>query len=120
MKPRVLKKYNALEASIEGYLVSECNLQGWLCEKHISPGRIGPPDRIITLPCGHKPMAEVKRPKGGKVRIHQKIDHELRELTCGEIVFIPKTYEDVAALILRLVMHVKKCPALPRELTRFG
>lgn len=35
---------------VEQYLVEQVELHGGMCEKHVSPGRRGPPDRICIWP----------------------------------------------------------------------
>lgn len=92
---------------------------GWLCEKFVTPGKKGPPDQLITLPCGHKPLAETKR-RRGRVRKHQELDHAARRRVCGEIVFIPRSKACVDWLIGNLFAHVIKCHVLPPELTSNG
>jgi hypothetical protein len=71
------------ETVVEAYLrkrVEEC---GGLCEKHVSPGRKGVPDRLVTIPYRNEPntprmeLVETKAP-GKKPRADQVRDHERR------------------------------------------
>lgn len=65
-----------LEVVVENYLVDRIEALGYLCEKHVSPGRRGPPDRLVTWPCGLD-LVETKAP-GKKPRIDQQRDHKRR------------------------------------------
>ena len=75
---------NVREIVIEDYLTEQVEARGGLCEKHTSPGRRGPPDRLITIPPLGSPntprmdLAETKRPKGGRYSTGQVRDHERR------------------------------------------
>jgi hypothetical protein len=109
-------KQERLEIHVENYLVQRCADRGWLCEK---VGYQGKPDRFITLPCGHKPTAELKRRKGSTRRL-QTVDHQLRWACCREIVFMPRSLMEVDSLIDLLDSHVLTCPALPLDLTKLG
>lgn len=63
-----------------------------ICEKHVSPGRRGVPDRIL-LYHGFVFFIETKAPKG-KVKKWQARDHELRR-RCGILVVVLHTVEAV-------------------------
>jgi hypothetical protein len=74
-----------LESEIEEYLDQRVVANGGMTEKHTTPGRRGPPDRLITWPpgtfdhgIGRMDLAELKRPKGGVLSELQKRDHERR------------------------------------------
>ena len=70
------------ESSIENFLVKcveDTEAQGFkgICEKHVSPGRRGAPDRLITWPWGTMDLAETKAPEG-RLSESQKRDHARR------------------------------------------
>jgi hypothetical protein len=58
---------NALEKTIEGYLVKRVKEAGGVAPKWVSPGMSGVPDRIVFLPGGRIIFVEVKAP-GKKLR----------------------------------------------------
>lgn len=66
-----------LETTVEKYLTRLVEDAGGLCEKHVSPGRRGVPDRLITWPWGEMQLVETKKPDG-TVEEHQKRDHKRR------------------------------------------
>lgn len=73
------------EKKVETYLVEQVEAAGGLCEKHVSPGRRGVPDRLATWPValgwnydrGFVDLVETKRP-GGEARDEQVRDHKRR------------------------------------------
>lgn len=97
------------EAVIEQAFIDACSRHGWLCEKFTVPGKKGPPDRLVTLRCSCMRLAELKRPKGGRVSEHQKADHKARKLL-GVRVEIPRTLDDVARVVNRWWKHQLLCP----------
>jgi len=63
-----------LESKVEGRLVEGVEALDGLCLKFTSPGRRGPPDRLILLHFLEPHMVETKRP--GKVaEQHQRREH---------------------------------------------
>ena len=82
------------ETSVERHLCERANElpDPSMCEKHISPGRRGCPDRIL-LYHGFVFFIELKAPKG-KLAIAQRRDHELRR-RCGILVVVLHTVEAV-------------------------
>lgn len=66
------------ETKVENHLVKRsAELEDSICEKHVSPGRRGVPDRILTWR-GLVFFIELKSPNG-KLAIAQLRDHQLRE-----------------------------------------
>lgn len=65
------------ESEVEGYLKEQCELHGALCEKHVSPGLRGVPDRLITWTDGVMYLVETKAPSVS-ARGNQTRDHERR------------------------------------------
>lgn len=61
----------AIEKEIENKLTEMVKRHGGLCLKWVCPGWAGVPDRIILLPEGRIIFCELKRPKGGKLRLLQ-------------------------------------------------
>lgn len=81
------------EIKVEDHLrkrVTEC---GGMCEKHVSPGRRGPPDDLVTWPKGDMDLVETKCPDG-KRKPWQTLDHEKRALL-GVPVYLLDTKEKV-------------------------
>lgn len=66
------------ETVIETHLRKCVMMRGGLCEKFTSPGKKGPPDRLVTWPDGTMQLVETKRPIGGKVSPSQRRDHQRR------------------------------------------
>lgn len=65
------------ESKVEKYLREQVELRGGMCEKFVSPGKRGVPDRLITWPnCMH--LAETKA-TDGKVNPMQARDHRRRK-----------------------------------------
>lgn len=52
------------ESSIEGDLVIGVEAKGGECLKFVSPGRRGPPDRIVLMPGSKIIFVETKAPDG--------------------------------------------------------
>lgn len=69
------------ETAVETYLREQVESWGGLCEKHVSPGHRGVPDRLITWPTpgyGVMHLVETKRPTDSKARAEQLRDHARR------------------------------------------
>lgn len=71
------KKRYIRESAVEGYLQTGVEARGGLCEKYVSPGTRGVPDRLITWPFIGMELAETKAPKG-PIKPHQVRDHKKR------------------------------------------
>lgn len=61
-----------IEKAIEKRLRQEVAKIGGKAYKLVSTGNAGMPDRLVCLPGGKAVFVELKRPKGGKVRLLQK------------------------------------------------
>lgn len=97
--PSVLRGCVMLERAVESYLkrrVKEC---GGDCEKHVSPGRNGVPDDIVSWPFGYKDWVECKRPKRHTLRKHQERDH-MRRREMGHQVWLIICKDDVESYIV--------------------
>jgi hypothetical protein len=93
------------ETTVEKYLREQVEARGGLCEKFVSPGRRGVPDRLVTWPEGYSDdndtlffygfmdLVETKAPNG-RLRGSQVRDHKRRRLL-GIIVFVASTKEQV-------------------------
>jgi hypothetical protein len=79
------QKRGTRESTIEAYLVEQVEKHGGMCEKFVSPGRRGVPDRIVTWPAygfARVHFVEVKA-IGGKLDPAQVRDHaRRRKLNC--------------------------------------
>jgi len=71
---------NALEKTIEGYLVKRVKEAGGVAPKWVSPGMSGVPDRIVFLPQGRIIFVELKRPGERPTPLQDRIIGMLRGL----------------------------------------
>lgn len=70
-----------IEKQIENELKKRMKFLGGSCDKFISHGNNGMPDRICIFPNGTLIFVELKRPKGGVLSKVQQYQHErLRKL----------------------------------------
>jgi hypothetical protein len=74
--PRPKKRYQR-ESTVEDYLREQVERQSGLCEKHVSPGQRGVPDRLVTWYWGEMDFVETKSPGKG-AEDHQTRDHKRR------------------------------------------
>lgn len=81
------------ELAVENRLRLKVAEAGGLCEKHVSPGRRGPPDDLVTWPWSEMDLVETKCP-GGKRKPWQTRDHQERA-RCGIPVYLLDTIEKV-------------------------
>jgi hypothetical protein len=65
------------EVKVEDHLRELVEAAGGICEKHVAPGRIGVPDRLVTWPWGEMDLVETKAPGKG-ARTTQTTDHRER------------------------------------------
>lgn len=94
------------ESVVEKYLQEQVKARGGMSEKHVSPGRRGVPDQLVTIPNLETPntprmdLVETKRPKaeGGKLRGGQTRDHARRG-ACGIRVWTLYTKAEVDVYI---------------------
>ncbi len=94
------------ESVVETYLREQVEALGGICEKHVSPGRRGVPDRIVTLPYGLGPyFVETKAP-GKTAEPHQVRDH-VRRAKLGHPVRLLDTKEKVDDQIRMWAADVK-------------
>lgn len=85
------------ESKVENHLAKRSKeLPHAICEKHVSPGRRGVPDRILSY-AGSVFFIETKAPTG-KLARWQIRDHELRS-RAGVRVFVLYTAEAVDIFI---------------------
>lgn len=87
------------ENYIEKRLRQEIERVGGLCEKFTTPGRRGPPDRLVTWPDGEMELVEFKAP-GKKPNAHQLRDHA-RRAKCGVIVHVVDSVAGVDRFLRR-------------------
>lgn len=66
-----------LETDLEDYFCLEVAKIGGFAEKHVSPGRRGPPDRLVTFPGLPMELVEMKT-IGGRLKPWQERDHAFR------------------------------------------
>lgn len=82
------------ESEVEAHLVKRVKERGGIAFKFVSPGRVGVPDRICTMPNGVIVFVELKRP-GGKPTEPQVREHQrLHGLGCRVLVLDSKVQVD--------------------------
>ena len=87
-----------LEDVVEDALMGGVEALGGLCLKLRMPWFTGIPDRLVLLPGRRFYFVELKRPKGGKLSVRQKIVHgQLARL--GFHVHVLNTTERVATFL---------------------
>jgi len=91
-------KSSVKESAVERELRLRVEEHGGECIKVRAIGRRGFFDRVVTLPGGRVVFVEVKRPKGGRVSLHQRQYHE-RFAELGIAIAIVKTSADIDALL---------------------
>jgi Holliday junction resolvase len=91
-------KYSVKESVIERELRLRVEEHGGECIKVQAIGRRGFFDRVVILPGGRTVFVEVKRPKGGRVSLHQIKYHE-RFAELGIAIALVKTSADIDALL---------------------
>ena len=84
-----------MEKKIEQALLERVKTLNGICEKFVSPGRRGVPDRIVTLPGGRIIFVELKSPTG-RLSPSQIRDHE-RRIQLGCEVRVINNIEDINA-----------------------
>lgn len=98
------------ESKVEKYLREQVELRGGMCEKFVSPNKVGVPDRLITWPrCMH--LAETKA-TGDKPNTTQARDHKRRK-KYGITVWVLASKEQVDAYLAHVDMctvHYKRIP----------
>jgi hypothetical protein len=80
------------ELNYETRFVNMCANEGWLCEKFISPGKRGVPDRLVTAANGYICFVELKKP-GGRLHPLQKLDHQRRRDRGAHVYVVNNLYE---------------------------
>lgn len=91
------------ETVVENYLTDCVESRGGLCEKHVSPGLNGVPDRLITWPDGVMRLVETKAPRK-TARGNQLRDHA-RRAKRNVIVPVLDTIQKVDAWIVQQCKH---------------
>ncbi len=91
------------ESKIESKLRGGVEALGGTCEKLVTPGKVGPPDRLICWPgekYGRYPVAEFVETKapGGALEPWQQRDHDRRRLM-GFNVYVLWSLEQVEAYL---------------------
>jgi hypothetical protein len=86
------------ESEIEKYFCRQVEALGGIAEKTVSPSGRGYFDRVAVLPGGRVIFAEIKKPKGSRVAVHQKARHERYRILGCEVVVI-KSFADVDRLL---------------------
>jgi hypothetical protein len=96
-----MKQVNALpEKVVETYLCEKVASAGGVAEKVQVIGSRGFFDRLVVLPGGRVVFCEVKKPRGGRLGVHQAARHD-RYRALGAEVRVIKTLADVDFLIDR-------------------
>ena len=95
-----------IEKDYETKFTNMCAREGWLCEKFISPGKRGVPDRIVTADNGYVCFVEVKQP-GGRIHPLQHIDHKRRR-DRGAHVYIVDSFFTARDTVQKIKQEVYK------------
>ena len=93
------------ERDYETRFVNMCVREGWLCEKFISPGKRGVPDRIVTAQ-NYICFVELKKP-GGRLSKLQIIDHKRRRDRGADVYVASNNYE-VRETVAKIKAKVKE------------
>ena len=96
------KRGTIKEAVIEEYFVRQVESHGGMCEKFVSPGKKGVPDRIVTWPAAQWASVHFVELKtiGGELFPWQERDHERRR-RLGCFVHVIWTKSQVDAYVER-------------------
>jgi hypothetical protein len=92
------------ESAVELELVRRVQELGGLCVKMQAIGRRGFPDRLIALSGGSVALAELKRPRGGVLSIHQK-QYRDKLTALGVVVEVVADSEDIERLLQRMLLR---------------
>jgi len=84
---------NNMETDVENYLVEMVEAHGGMCEKFVTPGKVGPPDRIASYTDARIHFIETKT-ISGTLESWQKRDHARRR-KLGFVVVVLWTKEQV-------------------------
>jgi hypothetical protein len=85
---------------VESELRRQVMALGGLCEKVKLIGRRGFPDRLCFLPGNVVALVETKRPRGGKLSVHQQRYRD-RLLALGIAVEVIRNSEDIERFVRR-------------------
>jgi hypothetical protein len=100
---REYKRSTPLEITVEDHLREHILALGGLCMKFIDPGQKGAPDRLVVLPGSPTFYVELKRPRRGELKDHQKRYHQrLRDR--GQRVWVLWSKADVDAFISEVTL----------------
>ena len=88
----------AKESVIERALVARVRALGGVADKVQVIGRRGFPDRLIVLPGGRIILVECKRPRGGRLSVHQ-IKYREIYAKLGVIIELVATLADIDRLL---------------------
>lgn len=94
---------NVRESKVEKHLRLAVERRGGTCEKFVSPGRRGVPDRIISDRRDHVIFVETKAPTG-KLKSWQERDHARRRAR-GFHVYTLYTIEQVDVFMMDFYGH---------------
>jgi hypothetical protein len=104
----------ARERAVETELSRQVQLAGGLCEKVMLAGRRGFPDRLCLLPGSIMVLVETKRPRGGRLSVHQR-QYRDRLALLGVVVEVVRNSEDIARLIDRIKLPESQKKQGPRR-----
>jgi hypothetical protein len=100
---------SAREHTVESELRRQVLALGGLCEKVRLVGRRGFPDRLCLFPGNIIALVETKRPRGGRLSVHQQRYRDQLS-TLGIAIEVIRNSEDIARFIRRHQQskHLKK------------
>ena len=92
---------NYRESVVQLHLESECRKRKWFVRRIKYVGRKGCADDIVVAPLNRVFLVETKRPKGGRIKVHQEEDaKQLLEVGTNKLFLF--TIEEVDAFIKRV------------------
>jgi len=94
----MVKRPSVKEATVEAELFARVTARGGICVKVGAVGRRGFFDRLVIMPGGRVIFAEIKKPRGGRVSVHQKWYHAIFKSLEVEVAIV-KNSADIDALL---------------------
>ena len=96
------------ESVVEAELVRRVEALGGLCIKMQALGRRGFPDRLVALPGDNVvALAELKRPRGGVLSVHQQ-QYRDKLTALGVVIEVVADSADIERLLQRLLSMQKR------------
>jgi len=98
MRAKLATVKSTRESAVEAELRRRVLERGGMCEKIVVVGQRGFPDRLVILPGPRVILAELKRPRGGKISPHQR-EYMARLEALGVAVAVVRNSADIDRLL---------------------